>query len=781
MLRIFVKHFLQLLMKIKLLLILIPAFLVLTKLSAQQELDFGFEKKFGVAVFDSLGNSLPDAWAGGLNACQFNEIDLDNDGLKDLVVFDRNGNRTLTYKNLGVPDQVSYEFRPYLAAQLPHFDDWVIFADYDSDGKTDIFTYSKGYAGIKVYRNFGTTKPEFKLVVYPYLKSFQGSGYVNILVTYADYPAISDIDKDGDLDILSFWGLGSFVELHLNESMETYGTPDSLIFRKTESCWGRFAEGNESNIIYLDTCFQRNDPFINLGNQSNRDDGYRHSGSTFLIFDENDDGLDDLLIGDVDYSSPALLTNGGTPGEVLMSSFTFIFPAYNVPIDIISFPVMNYFDLNNDNKKDLMVSSFDPSLVKSENLNSAWYYKNVSENAQPVFELQTKCLFQDKMLDFGAGAVPVFIDFNKDGLQDLVVGNYGYLDSAFNEQGNLYCIYRSQLALLQNTGSTVVPEFKLADKNFADISSNFPDDDPITAAIPTFGDLDGDFDDDMLVGNSKGTLVWFENVAITGQPAVFVFRDDHFQNIDVGDFSAPQLFDLNADGLSDLAIGKRNGTISYYENTGSHAQPEFTFRTDSLGGVDVRDHNLSVNGYCVPHFVNDKDGKIHLFTGSEFGDIFYYTAIENNLQGKFKLVMNDFLWINEGLRSAIAVSNLNGDQYLEMIVGNYSGGLSYFDGTEPPNAGILESLKDETHFSIFPNPAGDYILVDSPNSQDYRISGIMISDVSQRVVLQVSDDPVFSKQINISNLKNGIYLLKIWFTSSTMNNRQEIHKLLILH
>jgi hypothetical protein len=41
------------------------------------------------------------------------------------------------------------------------------------------------------------------------------------LVTNVDYPAIFDIDNDGDLDILTFWGLGSFMELHQNMSVET--------------------------------------------------------------------------------------------------------------------------------------------------------------------------------------------------------------------------------------------------------------------------------------------------------------------------------------------------------------------------------------------------------------------------------------------------------------------------------------------------------------------------------------------------------------------------------
>ncbi len=80
-------------------------------------------------------------------------------------------------------------------------------------------------------------------MVSPYLTSFQGAGYVNILATNADYPAIIDIDDDGDLDLLSFWSLGTFIELHTNRSMEKkYGHADSLDFERTDFCWGRIAE-----------------------------------------------------------------------------------------------------------------------------------------------------------------------------------------------------------------------------------------------------------------------------------------------------------------------------------------------------------------------------------------------------------------------------------------------------------------------------------------------------------------------------------------------------------
>ena len=79
---------------------------------------------------------------------------------------------------------------------------------------------------MKVFRNVSQNILKFELVVDPYLETFQENGYVNLLVTEVDYPGIADIDLDGDLDILSFWGLGSFVNYHRNMSMEKYGNAD---------------------------------------------------------------------------------------------------------------------------------------------------------------------------------------------------------------------------------------------------------------------------------------------------------------------------------------------------------------------------------------------------------------------------------------------------------------------------------------------------------------------------------------------------------------------------
>ncbi len=753
----------------------------------QYDLPFGFEKRYDVPAFDSTGMPLATPWTGGMYAVHFGEVDLDNDGINDLVVFDRYGSRTLTYKNLGIPNEVSYQFAPELAEKLPRFDDWVIFADYTMNGLMDIFTYSKGWAGIKVYRNNGPDAEEqFELVVSPFLTSFQGAGYVNILVTNVEYPAIVDIDGDGDLDILTFWGLGSFVELHTNESMELYGVPDSLIFRKTDDCWGQFAEGEESNLLFLDSCFTFPKAYDNRYDLLHGEqDGllsagdYRHTGSTFMLFDQTGNGVYDLLLGDVDYATPALLINGGTNRDAHMVSYTYTFPDYDVPIDLLSFPVMSYLDVNNSGKKDMIVSVFDPSMIKSKNFDNVWFYENVAEDQDHDFRLRTRSFLQDEMLDFGAGAAPVFFDYNNNGLMDILVGNFGYLDSCYYGLGlNLMCQYRGQLALLENMGTAEAPEYRLANRNFADVPGYFEKGNYPFALVPAIADLDGDGDTDMLLGSAAGNLLYFENVAAAGAPADFVLADENFQDINAGAYSAPQLFDLTGNGLPDLVIGKRNGTLSFYQNTGTAQNPQFTFVTDSLGGVDVRNPNLTIYGYAIPHFFRDSEGRTHLFVGTEFGEIHYYDRIDDNLDGQFRLVMKNYLWIHEGWHTAVAVANLNNDQYPDMIVGNYSGGLTFFAGTNPPPAGTIEIEKPEINIKIYPNPAKGKVWIEAVESSDYYITGISIYDLSGREKARLPNPGRFSNMMDISALPKGIYLINIELKTLENININHGHKII---
>ena len=53
-----------------------------------------------------------------------------------------------------------------------------------------------------------------------YLLSYQYNNDYNIYVVSSDIPSISDIDNDGDLDILNFGVQGSRIEYHQNQAVE---------------------------------------------------------------------------------------------------------------------------------------------------------------------------------------------------------------------------------------------------------------------------------------------------------------------------------------------------------------------------------------------------------------------------------------------------------------------------------------------------------------------------------------------------------------------------------
>lgn len=711
-------------------------------------------------VFNPGGEEYRMPFAGGLNACQFGSIDLNADGIKDLVVFDRHGYRILPFINEGIAAQVSYSYHPEYAAYFPAIEHWMQLADYNNDGKEDIFTYTTG--GIKVYRNDSKSELKFTQVSEPYLVSLQGSTLTNIFVTYVDFPAIVDLDNDGDKDILTFWGLGSFVEWHKNFSIERYGTADSLVFEKVSDCWGRFAEGAENNNIKLDTCPEYSASQEIAGKLS--DNGPKHTGSTLLVNDFNNDGLYDLALGDVDYPAMVWLTNGGTPQEAAMVSYTSAFPQKAYPVNITSFPACSMVDVNNDGKQDIVASPFEPSLIRTNGANSSWLYTRSASG----YNFEQEDFLQHDMIDLGLGAYPLFFDYNGDGLQDVIVGNYGYLDSSWLDPAyGLTCQYVSSLALFENTGSAALPSFRLIARDYLNLSSL-----QMQSLIPAAGDVDGDGVTDLLCGNSRGKLVYLHNKASSGQPADFELTDPAYRQIDVGDFSAPQVTDLDEDGLNDLVIGNRKGKLSYYHNTGEAGNPSYKLVTDSLGGIDVTNTQLSYYGYSVPYFYRNSNGKLLLFVGSEYGEVWVYSGIENNASGRFTFE-GLLQGVRDGWRSSVAIANIDSDTMVEILAGNYSGGLGFYKGINASANGIQQSvLPLYNRLIISPNPAAGSTVI--------QISGVTcISEICVNIYDNegrkhkarfIRNENLL--QLDLHEFKPGLYLVEAVYTDKNKLCRQ---------
>ena len=77
---------------------------------------------------------LPNAYAGGLIAPQFSEIDLNNDGKKDLVVFEKSAARFIPFINEGEQGTINYRYDQSWVKIFPPIKTWAVLRDYNGDG-----------------------------------------------------------------------------------------------------------------------------------------------------------------------------------------------------------------------------------------------------------------------------------------------------------------------------------------------------------------------------------------------------------------------------------------------------------------------------------------------------------------------------------------------------------------------------------------------------------------------------------------------------------------------
>lgn len=709
---------------------------------------FGFVKSDTIIVLEA-GDTLLYPWQGGVNYPQFSGIDMDYNGSEDLFIFDRTGNRIITLLNNGSPGMIDYYPDYFLRFKFPNLNEWVLLKDYDQDGNADIFSYYNG--GVRVYRNSGNLLSglEFTLVK-DQLVSDYGTVNLVLFISLADIPAIVDVDNDQDLDILTFAVNGGCVEYHKNLSRELYGHSDSLIFVLSSDNWGNFTEGASGYDIFLsDSCDTLG---LNPG-------AYRHSGSSLLSLDMDGDTDKDLVLGDVGGTNLTYLRNDGNINQALMGHIDFNFPqnfSSTLPANITLFPAAFFVDINNDLKRDLIVA---PNASGGSETNAGvWRYQNDGMDDSPVFNFKENNFLQKDMIEVGEGAFPRFVDYNRDGLMDMVVGNTSY----WNGTG--------QLALYENTGTLHHPQFELITNDLSGLSLlNYKN------IIPTFGDMDGDGDDDMIIGEITGFIHYFENTSpvIPNSSANWVLTATQYFNIKENSFSAPCIIDLNQDGINDIVCGSRLGKLNYYQNSGTINAPNFSATPTilQLGGVNTVDPVISTSGYSIPEFFIH-NGKLELFVGSLKGNIFHYTDIydaANNIQSTFTLQSDNTGFIWDGIRSSISVTELNNDTYPDMIVGNYSGGVSLFFGN--PTAASVENNLDELPIQIYPNPTSEYVVIDTES----MVKGdLYLLDLTGRVLEQFPNYQTGNK-ISLHERENGFYIFMF-----RVNNRSRSFKVLKL-
>lgn len=720
-------------------------------LGIHAQFQFDFQREISVKVGTK---TMAFPWAGGLNNVQPSQLDFDFDGDLDLVIFDRSHDNMRLFEHIQTNGISSYQFVPNAARFFPTEIRYrVTCLDYDNDGKNDLFTY--GIGGLKVYKNTGSlsTGIQWQLVKDIVYSDYNGD-YTNLYVASSDIPAIIDVDQDGDLDVLTFHISGQHLEYHQNQSQELYGHSDSLVFVLKNECWGKFKEDANTNALVLNDpdspCVNGSisNPEMPLLETENREE--RHAGSTVLALDYTNSGVLDLVLGDVAYPNLSLLINGGTSvnSDSPMVSQDNNFPSNTTPAQIQLFPASFYLDVDFDGIKDLIVGANARGV--SQNQNSVYFYKNVGGNSSPNFQFKTKSFLQEDMIDAGYGSIPIFFDANNDGLEDLIVGNFYRYKEVLEKESNLQ--------LYRNTGSTSAPEFTYLQGDYLNLTSQNLG----LYSAPTFGDLDGDGDKDMFIGLENGTLVYYQNLANSGQPAQFSnpvpnYVDDQNQVITAGSFCFPQLFDLNEDGLLDLILGKKTGELLFYKNTGTSSNPVFILANSSLGNVDVSTD--TPEGFAAPFFFKN-GGEIYLMLGAFDGKIHFYQDIANNLEpgSSFELISDAFLGINVEAYSKVWVNDIDNDGKLDLFVGGDLGGIFHLEHDPNSNLGF-EELQLEIPFQLYPNPAQQELTLlihdETISSATWNILNL------QGKVVQTGMCTSKQTKIDVSQFNSGVYFIRL--------------------
>jgi hypothetical protein len=703
------------------------------------------------------GLTLKYPWSGGLNNCQTYRIDLNGDGLKDLFTYDKTSLKIRTYVNTGGAGQYQFVYSPQYETCFPGpLVNWVELFDFNCDGREDLFTFNNGY--IQVWKNSYTpaTGLRFSLYENKLVSKFSHNAVNGILLSAQTYPAFSDVDNDGDLDLLIY---GTEVSFYQNMAKENDQRCDTLDFTFMDQCWGKFSSfGNPTHntLTFGISCRGTGDQPDTLDRPMRQ-----HSGQSILAIDLNGDSLKDVLIGDVIQNNITAAFNTGTAASAKFTSQDTAFPGYNVPAALFSMDVCHYLDIDNDSIRDLIISPYQSNI--SSDFKSVWYYHNKGTDSHPIFNYQQDNYLQEQMIEVGEGSAPVFLDYDGDGLQDIVVGNYGYFNSNYANG------FQTNLSLYKNVGTPTTPSYKLITRNFAGIDSL-----GINGIYPAFGDLDGDGDQDMVLGQQNGHLLYFNNTAGAGNPCAFHLVSSYYDSINVGQYAAPQLIDVNRDGKLDLLIGKRNGALSYYQNTGTTTVPVFSSSptNSNFGGVYVTKAGY-VTGYSVPCLYNVAGNTYELLVGSESGFLYHYKNIDANLSGNFTLVDSAYGHIWEGLRATPALKDLNNDGSPDLVIGNFSGGLDLYKG--PLNVSVQPIAPIDLGFKIWPNPAKSAVQFSYTSFGQASKASCTIYSVLGQVLAEfglADNQKAFS--YDVSTLPAGIYFCKL-----LINHTQQIQKLVI--
>ena len=199
------------------------------------------------------------------------------------------------------------------------------------------------------------------------------------------------------------------------------------------------------------------------------------------------------------------------------------------------------------------------------------------------------------------------VDWDEDGDTDLLVGEY---------DGHVH--------YFKNIGTAANPQLT----NMGHLQCAGVDIDVSQLAIPVVLDWDEDGRKDLLIGNDLANMRVYLNVGTNAAPLFNTFFYLQTTPAISQIKNAPDIGDLNGDGLKDLAFGWWQGTCVFYANSGTNAAPVFNgaFELSTLAGI------IDPGGWTHLELNDwDEDGDLDLLYGEWYGDIYLHYNLTTEL------------------------------------------------------------------------------------------------------------------------------------------------------
>ncbi len=729
-------------------------------LSAQLRFDSLVEINF-IHDLDTIYN----VNVGGFSNPTIHEIDLNNDGVEDFFFYD---NKTypgtiktfINNQSTGGKD-CAMSYAPEYEKNLPFISSYAKTLDMNCDGITDLI--ERGIGGVSIHYGMYDNNQKWKVqssVETKYYRLDQNglpkdSGNIYVAPN-GDIPLISDLDNDGDMDILSFDVLFPGITLYRNHKVE------------------RNLPCSQDYFILETFCFdnlERLDSFWNFNYTCKRDGSSKTTHSLAVAlesFDVDGDGDLDIFSGSNNTSILNTLYNNGSATQPMYNhQDTVSYSTDGAKISIDSFVMPNLIDYNNDGTKDMVITNLNNN---TRDFNNFISYKNSSTSSMDL-ELDSDSYFKSLLLDLGTKSSPVLFDHDRDGDLDLFI--------AIEKSNNGILSSPSHIVYYENIGTTSQPYFSKMSDDFENLSSL-----GLKSLYPSFGDINNDGTIDLFIGHKNG-FAYALNTKPSNQAPNYLSVDTSFSALDSARLSytnrpfqdlKPCLYDLDKDGDQDLICGEKFGNLFYFENQGTSDTIYYKLSITTLGLVDVSGDNdpfystASWEGYSVPWIgVVDSSDSLKLLVGSYDGNIYQY-LLEDNAFSSFTITDTS---ASGSLKPRLYSAPTSGDLYNSknkiLITGNFLGGISCLTTSHTQirdTSTSTSKLNNLDAVSIWPNPSSGRIHIEGllPNI-DYqyqvldiigrKLSGGILDDTT--LDLTVSSDQVYLIHIIGSDGSQGTF------------------------